>query len=184
MSRRSSDAKRCVALIGFMGAGKTTVGRALAKRLRGSFFDLDDVIEQRELKSVAEIFASSGEATFRRMEIAVLSALLQEKTSGDLVIALGGGAFVQKQNRAALDTAGAITVLLDAPLEELRRRCSGEKKVRPLAHEQAKFNELFTARRPDYELARFTVQTMGKPVEQIVLEIEQLLNAVKLEVEK
>jgi shikimate kinase len=177
MARRA-DAKRCVVLIGFMGAGKTTVGRALAKRLRCDFFDLDDVIEQREQKSVAEIFSASGEPAFRSMESAALSALLQDHaSSGDLVIALGGGAFVQKQNRAALEAAGAITVLLEAPLEELRRRCHGEGKVRPLALEQARFNELFAVRRADYELARFRVQTLNKPVKRITTEIERLLTA-------
>ena len=118
---------RCVVLIGFMGAGKTTVGRALAKKLRWNFLDLDDVIEQRERKSVAEIFASSGEPAFRRMESAALAALLQDRQAGsDLVLALGGGAFVQQQNRDALNSAGAITVLLEAPVEELRRRCQSE----------------------------------------------------------
>src|SRR6185437_9252347 len=132
---------RCVVLIGFMGAGKTTVGRALAKSLRWNFLDLDDVIEQREQKSVAEIFASFGEPAFRSMESAALTALLQDQeASSDLVLALGGGAFVQKQNRDALSAAGAITVLLEAPLEELRRRCQVEQKARPLAKHDARFN--------------------------------------------
>ena len=182
---RRADAKRCVVLIGFMGAGKTTVGRALAKRLRCPFFDLDDVVEQREQKSVAEIFAASGESAFRHMESAALAALLQDhQASGDLVIALGGGAFVQQQNRVALDAAGAITVLLEAPLEELRRRCQSESKVRPLAQEQASFNELFATRRADYALARFRVHTLNKPVRRITAEIERLLTAATAEVEE
>lgn len=172
-------------LIGFMGAGKTTVGRALAKRLRSKFLDLDDVIEQREQLSVAEIFASSGETAFRRMESAALHALLQDReVENDLVIALGGGAFVQKENRAALNAAGATTVLLEAPLEELQRRCNREGKARPLAREQAKFEELFAARRADYGLAQFKVQTLDKPVKEIAAEIERLLKAAKVEVEK
>ena len=163
-----------------MGAGKTTVGRALAKSLRWNFLDLDDVIEQREQKSVAEIFASFGEPAFRSMESAALTALLQDQqASSDLVLALGGGAFVQKQNRDALNAAGAITVLLEAPVEELRRRCQAEHKVRPLVQQDARFNELFAARRADYALARFTVQTLGKPVEQVTAEIEQLLKAAE-----
>jgi shikimate kinase len=176
---------RCVVLIGFMGAGKTTVGHALARRLRWNFLDLDDVIEQREHKSVAEIFASSGEPAFRRMESAALTALLQDRQAGsDLILALGGGAFVQKQNRDALNSAGAITVLLEAPVEELRRRCQAEHKVRPLAQQDARFNELFAARRADYALARFTVQTLDKSVEQVTAEIERLLQSADVRTEK
>jgi shikimate kinase len=168
-----------------MGAGKTTVGRALARRLRWNFLDLDDVIEQREHKSVAEIFASSGEPAFRRMESAALAALLQDRQAGsDLILALGGGAFVQKQNRDALISAGAITVLLEAPVEELRRRCQAEHRVRPLAQQDARFNELFAARRADYALARFTVQTLDKSVEQVTAEIERLLQSADVRTEK
>jgi shikimate kinase len=167
-----------------MGAGKTTVGRALAKRLRWNFLDLDDVIEQREHKTVAEIFASSGEPAFRRMESTALAALLQDHQAGsDLILALGGGAFVQKQNRDELISAGAITVLLEAPVEELRRRCQGEHKTRPLAQQDARFNELFAARRADYALARFTVQTLNKSVEQVTTEIERLLQSAKVRTE-
>ncbi|HET8889882.1 MAG TPA: shikimate kinase [Candidatus Angelobacter sp.] len=169
----------CVVLIGFMGAGKTTVGRALAQRLGWKFLDLDDLIEQREQRTVAEIFASSGEAAFRLSESAALAALLQDRAIGnDLVLALGGGAFVQPQNRDALSAAGAITVLLEAPVEELRRRCARERKVRPLAREQERFDQLFAARRTDYALARHRVQTLDKPVSQVTAEIEQLLKAV------
>jgi shikimate kinase len=168
-----------------MGAGKTTVGRALAKSLRWNFLDLDDVIEQREHKSVAEIFASSGEPAFRQLESAALAALLQDRQAGsDLILALGGGAFVQKQNRDALISAGAITVLLEAPIEELRRRCQGERKVRPLAQQDARFNELFAARRADYALARFTVQTLDKSVQQATAEIERLLQSADVRTEK
>jgi shikimate kinase len=168
-----------------MGAGKTTVGCALAKRLGWNFLDLDDVIEQREHRDVAEIFALFGELAFRSMESEALEALLQDRQAGsDLVLALGGGAFVQKQNRDTLNSAGAITVLLEAPIEELRRRCQGEHKVRPLAQRDARFNELFAARRADYALARFTVQTLDKSVEQVTAEIERLLQSADVQTEK
>lgn len=176
---------RRVALIGFMGAGKTTVGRALASRLHWDFCDLDEVIEQREDQSIAQIFAACGEAGFRRIESATLRDLLQDNPAvGDLVLALGGGAFVQAENRAALEQAGAITILLEAPVEELRRRCTDEQKVRPLAREQERFNQLYAARRADYERAQLRVQTLNKAVEHVAAEIEQLLKAAKAEVKK
>jgi shikimate kinase len=173
---------RRIVLIGFMGAGKTTVGRALAKRLRWPFYDLDDLIERRERQSIPQIFASAGEPGFRAAESATLRELLQGgNAAGDLILALGGGAFVQARNRTLLDQAAAVTILLEAPLEELQRRCQSERKVRPLALEEQKFAELFDSRRTEYERARFRVQTAGKPVEQVAAEIEELLNS---EVEK
>ncbi len=167
---------RRIVLIGFMGAGKTTVGRALAQRLRWPFHDLDDVIERRERQSVPQIFASAGESGFRQAEGAALHDLLQESAAtGDLILALGGGAFVQPRNRSLLERAGAITVLLEAPLEELRRRCQSESKVRPLAQQEQKFAELFAARQAHYQQARFRVQTLNKPAEEVAAEIERLL---------
>jgi len=136
---------RRVVLIGFMGAGKTTVGLALAKLLGWRFRDLDGVIEERENLSIGRIFAERGEAAFRQAETAALRDLLQERpAAGDLVLALGGGAFVQEENRLMLEEAGAITVLLEAPLEELQRRCRDEQKVRPLAGQESDFAALTT----------------------------------------
>ena len=172
---------RLVVLIGFMGAGKTTVGRALGKRLRRPFYDLDDLIEQREGRSIPQIFASAGEAGFRRAETAALMALLQEiAVSGDLILALGGGAFVEEQNRALLQQAGAITILLEAPLDELRRRCRGEHKVRPLAQQEERFAQLHASRQAEYQRSQHRVQTAGKPVEQVAAEIEALLKALEV----
>ena len=121
------ESNRRVFLIGFMGAGKTSVGQVLARKLGWGFTDLDRLIEAREQKTVAEIFAALGEAGFRAAESAVLTELLEEGGSpNDLVIALGGGTFAQAANRDALLKANAMTILLEAPLHELQRRCASD----------------------------------------------------------
>jgi shikimate kinase len=165
-----------------MGAGKTSVGRALARRIGWTFQDLDEMIEKDQGKPVAAIFAGAGEDEFRRLESAVLADLLnRQEANGNTVLALGGGAFVQPDNRTALEKSGAITILLEAPLEELRRRCAAEEgRIRPLAREEAYFAQLFAARRAAYELARWRVDTMNKPVEQVAAEIEHV---IKTEIE-
>jgi shikimate kinase len=172
-------------LIGFMGAGKTSVGRVLASRLGWNFYDLDQAIENREGKTVAEIFAGQGEAGFRTAETAALEELLQDASRPhDLVIALGGGAFVQPQNREVLQRAGAITVLLEAPLEELLRRCNADATIRPLARDASQFAELFEVRRAAYGLAKHRVNTLGKSVEDVAAEIERILTAAMPEVKQ
>ncbi len=168
------EPRRCVVLIGFMGAGKTTVGRLLAQRLGWKFFDLDALIEQQEQRSIAAIFEEPGEKAFRAVESAALTQLL-ERSEGGCVIALGGGAFVQQQNREALERAGATTVLLSAPLEELQRRCKKDGATRPLARDKARFEELFAARQQAYSLCRFQVETLGREVQDIAAEVEHLV---------
>lgn len=175
-----NEPTRRIFLIGFMGAGKTSVGRALAARLGWKFTDLDNIIEEREQATVAAIFAERGEEEFRRVESAALTALLHDDAaSRDLVTALGGGTFIQPANRAALEHAGATTVLLEASLEELRRRCLEAGNARPLARDAATFNELFAVRRAAYEQAHYRVDTMGKSVEQVAEEIEKILAVAK-----
>src|SRR5260370_1273966 len=105
-------------LVGFMGAGKTTVGRALAEHLEFDFFDLDELIEACAGKSVQAIFAELGEAEFRGLEHEAIRAC---KDRSRAVIALGGGAYVSEQNRALLRTIGRA-VWLDCPLEICLRR--------------------------------------------------------------
>jgi len=157
-----------------MGAGKTTVGKTLAERLGWSFYDLDEAIEQREGKSIAQIFERLGENTFRKIETAALKDLLR-RSQDDCIIALGGGAFTQLGNRKALEKAGAVTVLLSAPVEELERRCQAAGRARPLARNKTRFKQLFQERQQAYALAQFRVETLKKDVAEVAEEIERIL---------
>lgn len=171
---RDREPKRRVFLTGFMGAGKTTVGKVLAQKLGWSFYDLDDLVEQREQRSVARIFDESGENAFRQLESSALAELLQ-RSEGGYVAALGGGAFVQADNRRLLEQAGAITILLRAPVEELQRRCQAGGASRPLAGNKDRFEQLFAARQQAYALCPLQVETLGKSADAVAEEIEKTI---------
>jgi shikimate kinase len=166
-------------LVGFMGAGKTSVGRILANKLDWTFEDLDDRIERRERRTVPEIFHHEGEQAFRRCEHSALRELLGELGHrAQKIIALGGGAFVQNENLQLIESAGLSTLFLDAPVDELWRRCNGGERPamdRPLLGKLESFCDLYYARRPYYLKAGFTQQTGGKASEQVAAEIIQLL---------
>jgi len=171
-----------------MGAGKTSVGRALGQRLNWVFEDLDDRIQLREHRSVAEIFRDPGESAFRRAEHDALRALLKE-LSGDSprIIALGGGAFVQDENAALLQVSALPSVFLDAPVDELWQRCclqagSDHPIERPLLRDRERFRELYETRRKRYAQASITIQTGGRQVEDIAAEIAETLGLRKLTV--
>jgi shikimate kinase len=163
---------RAVFLVGFMGAGKTSVGRALSRHLGWRFEDLDDRIQARERRTVPEIFQYAGEAGFRQAERAALRELLAEIDAGPpRVAALGGGAYVQEEIASLLAESGAVTIFLDAPADELWRRCGSDVVERPLRREESEFRRLYDARRPRYLQASLKVDTGGKAIEQIVREI-------------
>lgn len=162
---------RTVFLVGFMGAGKTTVGQALSRRLGLPFEDLDDRIQLREGKSIEQIFRESGEAEFRKVETAALRELLAEIRSSLRVVALGGGAFVQPVNASLIEQAEVHSVFLDAPVEELRRRCEAAPNVRPLRQSLTRFRELYETRRQFYMKARVRIETNGKDVDAIAAEV-------------
>jgi shikimate kinase len=171
-----------VFLVGFMGAGKTSVGRALATRLNWAFQDLDDQIVARERRSVAEIFRDSGEGAFREAEHGALQQLLEDLRDGTgRVIALGGGAFAQKRN-ATLLRRRAIA-FLDAPVEELWSRCCRQAEEagmeRPLLKSMNQFRKLYESRRRSYLQAAVTIRTSGRGVEAIAEEIAEWLAAGK-----
>ena len=163
-----------VFVVGFMGAGKSSVGRALSRRLGFEFEDLDERIRAREGRTIEAIFRESGEAEFRRVEHAALRDLLSSLTSSR-IIALGGGAFAQAENAALLEQAGVHTVFLDAPAEELWRRCQQEPATRPLRKDKRQFQELYEARRPCYLRASLCIDTTGKEVDSIAEEVASRL---------
>jgi shikimate kinase len=176
-----------VFLVGFMGAGKTSVGRALGRRLNWLFEDLDDRIQQRDGRTIAEIFRDSGELEFRRSEHFALRQLIEELCGGAAkIVALGGGAFVQPGNTALLKKSGAKTVFLDAPLEELWKRCCQQASVdgieRPLLQSQAQFAELHRARRKIYLKASRTIETGGRSIEAVATDVIRQLGLEKLKI--
>jgi shikimate kinase len=155
-----------------MGAGKTTVGAALAQRLRWPFIDLDDIIVARTSRSVPEVFRQEGEARFREHETAALRQVIGEHLPlRPTIVALGGGAFVQPQNLHLIRTAKQPTVFLDADLPELRNRCAVQMDTRPLFRDENQFRQLYEARRSGYMEADLRVDTTGKRVDEIVNEV-------------
>jgi len=173
-------AGNAVFLVGFMGAGKTSVGRALGEHLNWVFEDLDDRIQQREGRTVAEIFRDSGEPAFRRAEHAALEQVLEELRGGVArIVALGGGAFVQDENAAMLLASGVPTVFLDAPVEQLWQRCSKQASEtgaeRPLLGGVEQFRNLHASRRKGYMKASVKMKTGSRTVKAIAAEIAESL---------
>lgn len=170
-----------------MGAGKTSVGRALGQRLNWIFEDLDDRIAAREGRSVAEIFRDSGESEFRRAEHNALRHLLDELRGGSAkIVALGGGAFVQPDNASLLEASEVPTVFLDAPVEDLWERCSRQASEdgteRPLLRNKEQFCELYESRRPGYVKAVLRIETGNRSVDALAAEIAETLGLKKIEV--
>jgi len=160
-----------IVLVGFMGAGKTSVGKILGQRLGWAFEDLDDRIQAREGRSIEQIFQESGEAEFRRLETAALRDLVAELGCASRVVALGGGAFVQPENARLLEQSGAHVVFLDGSADELFRRCQQEQKSRPLRRDARQFRELYDQRRPFYLTAALRVDTDGKDPDTVAGEV-------------
>jgi shikimate kinase len=170
---------RAVFLVGFMGAGKSSVGRALGEALNCAFEDLDDRIERSEGRSIAEIFRASGEAEFRRLEQRALRQILQELAGEIKIVGLGGGAFVQAENAALLEAPGVLTVFLDAPVDELWRRCVQQAERqglnRPLLQSIEQFRMLCENRRTGYLKASLRIETGSRTVTAIAKEIVEVI---------
>ena len=158
-------------LVGFMGAGKTSVGQRLAEILQWDFVDLDVEIEKREGRPIREIFSTEGEPHFRRLESEEL-----QRVSGcrRTVVALGGGAFVDERNRELVAKTGT-SVWLDASMETLYSRC-GEDPLRPLASSRGEMERLLERRRPFYGLAAIRIEVAGLSIDEIARGIRDAIN--------
>jgi len=152
-----------------MGAGKTSVGRTLAAQLGWRFVDLDEFVEAREGRSIPEIFRLAGEPAFRQAERGALLELLPQCDSVPLVMAVGGGAFVQPENAQTLRQADLFTIFLDASVEELQRRCVPDAGGRPLFGDR--FRQLYEERHPSYMQADLRINTAGLTVAEVAAEI-------------
>jgi shikimate kinase len=155
-------------LVGFMGAGKTTVGPLLAARLSWGFTEMDRVIEEATGLSVAEIFEKRGEPFFREEERRAALALVGLKR---IVVATGGGAFAEPGTRAALQE-GSVTVWLHAPFETLFGRV-GRDPSRPLAVDRATMETLWAERDPSYRQADLAFETSGQTPDEVARKIAE-----------
>lgn len=164
------DATRRVLLTGFMGAGKTTVARELARVLGARSLDLDDLVAAREGRTAQQLIDEEGEPVFRDAETRALEEALND--AGARVVATGGGALTFERNRALAEARGCMTVWLDAPFELCWRRARTVDDSRPFARDEAKARELYERRRAAYALAslRVRVEPDSTP-EQLAREI-------------
>ncbi len=157
-------------LVGFMGSGKSTVGRALADELGWHFSDLDEEIEHREGMSIMSLFEQLGEPAFREIETTALRERVHAVQGGrPQVVSLGGGAFLAEENRELAINNG-VTVWLDCDLAMIERRISAQTH-RPLARDPEHLRELFAARRSCYECADFRVEVLDDDARGAVAQI-------------
>ncbi|MEZ5865098.1 MAG: shikimate kinase [Geminicoccaceae bacterium] len=165
---------RPIVLVGLMGAGKTAVGRRLAATLGVAFADADEAIIEAAGMSIPDIFEVYGETAFRDLERRVVVRLLDEATG---VLALGGGAFIDPQTRAAVGERG-ISIWLKAELETLVARVTRKRAVRPLLMQgepRTILAGLMERRYPIYAEADFTVLTGDQPLDEVVDRLTELL---------
>lgn len=175
-----ATALRVIVLTGFMGAGKTTVGRLLAGKLGWKFCDLDAEIERETGMTIAGIFHAEGEAAFRVREVAMLARMLQGER---LVLALGGGAIESAAAREQLAAASDIrTVFLSAPLESLVQRCLEQPGAaeRPVLADRERLQARWAARLPYYEQAHLKVETAGTSPEETLRTLLALLQKLEM----
>ena len=154
-----------VVLVGFMGSGKSSVGRELARRFRAPFVDVDERIESAAGCRIRDLFGREGEPAFRAREKAALREALSVK---GCVVATGGGAFADEENRVLLRSYAPV-VYLEAAVETLLERLAGDLG-RPLlrgGNREEVVRELLSRREPGYRTADVTVRTDGRTVQDV-----------------
>lgn len=160
---------RRIALTGFMGSGKSTVGPQIARKLGWRFIDADEVIVAEAGIPITEIFARFGEPTFRQHEQETIARLAAED---GLVLALGGGAIETEATRTLLlHSPGTLLVHLEVKLETTIKRCSGTEGSRPVFADQANLAARYERRLPLYRMAHLTVQADDRKPAEIVAAI-------------
>ena len=166
--------RRRIIITGFMGAGKSTVAAALARRLGCGHIDLDKLIAEREGRTIREMFERDGESGFREAETRALRDALERTEAG--VIALGGGTWTLERNRALIAEHKGYAVWLDTPFDVCWRRITSGGKVRPLARDHEKTRKLYDERRALYELAALHVRAGGRRSAREV--VDEIANAI------
>ena len=166
------NTSRNIILTGFMGTGKSTVGRLLAERLQRSFLDMDEIIEQRAGRKISAIFAEDGEPAFRKMERTLVQELAAQK---NLVVATGGGVVLNPDNLRDFSATGLVVCLM-APPETILRRVASETH-RPLLEDgekAARITQLLESRRALYEAIPHRVLTTDLTPRQVAERILEM----------
>ncbi|WP_457640238.1 shikimate kinase [Persephonella sp.] len=154
-------------LVGFMGSGKSTVGRIIADRLKMEFVDVDSLIEKETGKSIPQIFREKGEAYFRQIEKRMLAKLTEKNK---VVVSTGGGLGADRENMEKMKKTGFV-VWLDVSLEEILRRTKGDTE-RPLLKQPLEaVKKLYNSRKKVYALADVHIKAEGKTPQQTAQEI-------------
>lgn len=173
--------KQHVALVGFMAAGKSTIGKKLARKLKCAFFDTDDLVVE-EHGGVSDIFYNEGEKAFRNYEHAAIAHVLEDGQPG--IVALGGGALTHEPTQKLLKKR-AYRVFIKVTPEQVVERLRKSKRVRPLlgpTPSLSRIRELYTKRMPQYAHADLVVEADGMSTSQVVDAIVEWLHKKKIEI--
>ncbi|MCS6885150.1 MAG: shikimate kinase [Blastocatellia bacterium] len=157
-------------LTGFMGCGKTSVGRELARLVSVQFIDLDEQIVKSSGKSIKEIFTEHSEAHFRQLERELLTQIVAHQPA---VVSLGGGTFINPQNRRLIIQNG-ISVFLHCSLETIYKRLQNDT-LRPLFSDRSNFEKLYRERLPIYQLADLQLDVSSLSIEEAASKIAEML---------